>query len=504
MIITPLTKDELAKIKSDRSVRRILAMKNHYWFFAIYLSHYIQYPFAPIHFQMFDITEDQRISLAILVAFRNSGKSTIMTASYPIWSLVGVQKKKFVLIISQTQNQARLHLTNIKRELEGNDLLKADIGPFEEYSDEWGANSIVLSDYNARITAASTEQSIRGMRHGQYRPDLIICDDIEDLQSVKTKEGRDRTFNWFNGEVIPVGDTNTKIVVVGNLLHEDSLIMRLRKLITEEKLTASFFAFPLLDEKDSITWPGKFPTMKEIETLKKSVPSESAYFREYLLKIISDQDRLVHPDWIKYYDEISPAEQRQYLYIATGIDLAISEKESADCTAMVSAKIHSTDNGLKIYILPNPVNKRMNFPDTVEQAIALSKAVGNGYYTELFIENVGYQDAFIQHLKNIGVPAEGVKTGGQGKRERLALVTHMIQQGKVLFPRHGCEDLILQLTGFGVEKHDDLADAFSLLLLKVISDDKPQPMLTVLDIGPSFFGGISRCGDHQITRDTIF
>ncbi len=504
MIITPLTNDELVKIKSDRSVRRILAQKNHYWFFAIYLSHYIQYPFAPIHYQMFDITEDQKMSLAILVAFRNSEKSTIMTASYPIWSIIGIQKKKFVLIISQTQNQARLHLTNIKRELEGNNLLKDDIGPFEEYSDEWGANSIVLSNYNARITAASTEQSIRGMRHGQYRPDLIIADDIEDLQSVKTKEGRDRTFNWFNGEVIPVGDTNTKIVVVGNLLHEDSLIMRLRKLIQEEKLTASFFAFPLLDEKDAITWPGKFPTMKEIETLKKSVPSESAFSREYLLKIISDADRLVHPSWIHGYDVIPPQEQRHYLYTATGIDLAISEKESADYTAMVSGKIYSPPEGLRIYILPNPVNKRMGFPETVEQAISLSKALGNGYYTELFIENVGYQDAFIQHLKNINVPAEGVKTGGQGKRERLALVTHMIQQGKVLFPRHGCEDLILQLTGFGVEKHDDLADAFSLLILKIISDDRPQPKLTVIDIGPSVFGDFSQFGDFKITRDKIF
>jgi hypothetical protein len=41
----------------------------------------------------------------------------------------------------------------------------------------------------------------------------------------------------------------------------------------------------------------------------------------------------------------------------------------------------------------------------------------------------------------------------------------------VLFPRYGCEQLIEQLTGFGVEKHDDLADAFAILILKTIEEN---------------------------------
>jgi phage terminase large subunit-like protein len=45
-------------------------------------------------------------------------------------------------------------------------------------------------------------------------------------------------------------------------------------------------------------------------------------------------------------------------------------------------------------------------------------------------------------------------------------VSHLIQSGQVLFPRLGAENLILQLTGFGKESHDDLADAFAILMLK--------------------------------------
>lgn len=487
MINKKLSQEELGKIRSDRKVRRSLASLNHYWFFCLYLGHYLKYEFANLHHEMFRITEDQDMQLAVLVAFRGSGKSTIITLSFPIWAIIGALQKKFILIVSQTQNQAKLHLESIKRELENNHLLKADVGPFNEPKDEWGANSIVIPKFDARITAASTEQSIRGIRHGQYRPDLIICDDIEDLNSVKTREGRERTHTWWNGEVIPVGDKDTKIVLVGNLLHEDCLIMRLRNQIRENKLEGSFFSFPLLDENDNALWPGKYPTQRELDKLKASFTQESAYYREYLLKIISDADRLVHPEWLHYYDDLPSADSDSFNFAGVGIDLAISQKTYADCTAMVSAYVFGRDEDLRVYILPNLINQKVDFPTAIEIATNLSKTVVNGEKTMLYIENVGYQEAFIQHLASKNIPVEGVSPRGQDKRTRLALVTQLIQQGKVWFPKSGCEELISQLVGFGIEKHDDLADAFSMLLLKVLEkDSEPEPRITIIDCGPIY------------------
>lgn len=484
MIIQPLTENELEQIKKKRTVRRTLARNSHYWFFSIYLNHYIKYPFAPFHHEMFQLTEDISTRLAVLIAFRGSGKSTLMTLSYVIWAILGIQQKKFVLILSQTQAQAKLHMANIKHELETNELLKADIGPFEEVSDEWGSNSIVLTNFGARITIASTEQSIRGLRHGEHRPDLVICDDVEDLQSVKTKEGRDKTFQWLTGEVLPIGDQGTKILIIGNLLHEDSLLMRLKEGIENKKLEGKFLAYPLLDENDVIAWLAKFPTMDAVEKLKATIGTDAAWYREYLLRIISDADRVVHPEWIHYYDSIPSETGNDFRFTGTGVDLAISQKASADYTSMVSGKMFGYNDKLKVYILPNPVNKRMGFPETVEVATNLATTLKS----KLFIEDVGYQQSLIQHLENVrNVSAEGVKPGGQDKRARLALVTHLIQQGKVLFPRLGAEELIQQLVGFGTEKHDDLADAFAILLLKVIEEDNtPQPNIYFLDVGDPY------------------
>jgi predicted phage terminase large subunit-like protein len=243
--------------------------------------------------------------------------------------------------------------------------------------------------------------------------------------------------------------------------------------------------------------------MEDIESLRTSIGTDTAWYREYLLRIISDADRLVHPEWIQYYDEIPEELDRHFLYTATGIDLAISERESADYTAMVSAKVYGNGDNMKVYILPHPVNERLSFPQTYEKAKFISKELGNGYYTKLLIEDVGYQRALIQNLENSGVPAEGVKVSGQDKRSRLALVTYLIQQGKILFPDNDrARELVLQLTGFGVEKHDDLADAFSLLLLKILEDDHGEFQF--------FFVGGSPEEDYgpfsykPLSMDTIF
>jgi hypothetical protein len=127
---------------------------------------------------------------------------------------------------------------NIKLELTHNELLKKDLGPFEEERNSLGnATAIIIKKLNVKIMISSVEQSIRGMRHGENRPDLIILDDIEDTQSVKTREGRDKAFNWLTGEVIPAGDKRTRIIAVGNLLHEDSVLKRLQKRIEAKEMT---------------------------------------------------------------------------------------------------------------------------------------------------------------------------------------------------------------------------------------------------------------------------
>jgi len=462
-----IKKSDIEKyIFKDPVIRRTLAKKSHFWFFHIYLAEYITYKTALFQKEIFYLTKASDVKAAVITAFRGSGKSTIMALSYPIWAMIGVPQKKYIIILSQTQQLCKLILANIRAEFEKNELLKRDFGPFRQISEEWSQNTVLVNGYGCRIASISCGESIRGIRHKQYRPDLIIIDDVEDLQSVRTKEGRDKTYSWLTGDVIPAGDRNTKIIVVGNKLHEDGLMMRLKKAISDGNYSAEYREYPFLDEFRKPLWEEKFKNQAQIDKLKSSVGSEAAWQREYLLKIVPEDEAIILREWIKYYDCL-PEDDKNLRYIATGIDLAISQNESADYTTMVSAYIYVYNENLRIYILPYPINKRMSFPETVESVKNLSLSLGRGQPTKLFIEDVGYQRSLIEELVRQGYPANGVKVMGQDKKARLTLTTHLIKNGNILFAKKGCEDLINQLVGFGYEAHDDLADAFAILILKI-------------------------------------
>lgn len=449
------TKDTIMK---SAKIRRAIASASLCLFFQIYLAQYATHPFGLFHYDLFSLAEDDAVKLLAVMAFRNSGKSSILNTAYTIWSILGKPQRKFVIILSQTQAQAKQHFENLKTELQSNSLLKRDMGPFSTEDGEWGAKSIVLPKYGARIMVASSEQSIRGSRHGSYRPDLIICDDVEDLASAKTKEGRDKIFHWFTGEVIPAGDERTKVIVIGNLVHEDGLLARLRDGIKSGDRAGEFRAYPLL-EGDSCNWHERYRTQADLDALKAQVGDEAAWQREYLLHIIADADRVIDRSWIQYYDDL-PSLEKNYSFGVVGIDLAISLKASADYTAMVSAAVFKFNSKRKIYILPRPVNMRMTFPETVQAAKNARDVHPKPKSTTLVVESVAYQSALWQELQRQGYNAKPFELHGQDKRTRLALLSEAIKNGDILFPREGAKDLINQIVNFGVEKHDDLADAF--------------------------------------------
>jgi len=470
-----LDKNLVEKILKDSDVRKAVVYKSHNWFFHLYFNHYVTFETAPFQHEMIALTEDENYSIYIIIAFRGSSKSTLINMSYPLWAILGCQQKKFIIILGQTQDKAQYYFSNIKKELEENELLKQDLGPFQEDNNHWGSYSLVVPRFNAKIIVGSVEQSIRGLRHRQYRPDLIILDDVENVNSVRTKEGRDKTWQWLTGEVMPAGDRNTKIVALGNLLHEDSLLKRLHNRIIDGKIKGVYKEYPLLDDSGKPLWPGKFKTQGDIDFERETkAPDNVTWQREYMLKIIPEEDQVIKPDWIKYYEAL-PSES-EYDYTGIGMDLAISQTSTADFTAMVPGRVYGHNKkDRKLYIMPNIVNKRLTSMETIEEGMLLADTQALYGQAKLFIEDVAYQRSIIEHFEGAGYDAEGVKIYGANKISRLKAASHWLESGKVLFPRQGAEDLINQLVNFGVEKYDDIADAFTILLMQVIKEhNRPE------------------------------
>lgn len=479
MAALKLTQEDITKIIHTPALRQQLARENIRYFFAIYFSQHIEYPMAPFHEDFFSITEDETIPLAVILAFRGSAKSTIFSVCYPIWAVTGHLHKKFVLILTQTQYQARKILDNIKSQLEDNELLKADIGPFTEFGNEWSAMSIILERYGARIMVASTEQSIRGILYKQYRPDVIVLDDVEDLASIKTQEGRDKLYDWYTGDVVPLGDLQTRIFLLGTRLHQDDLPNRLIEQIKKKKLRGVIKVIPIVINKQS-TWPGKYTDLRAIQREKQKVGNRIAWEREYMLNLISPEDQLIKPEWITYCDEMPPLAKLSCIVV--GIDLAIQQKESSDYTAMVIVYAFGTDQDAQYYIAKPVINKRLSLHQMADTARQLFTSLPARKEIFFVVEDVGYQLAGLEELKTHNIPVKGTKTHGQDKYTRLSIVSSLFEQKRVHFPTSGANSLISQLTGFPNEAHDDMVDALVYALLKIQEEERrPQPHVYVLD-----------------------
>jgi len=484
MLPKQLTEKKIGEILlHDQLVRKETTKKDIYWFFRIYFPHYITYQIADFQVEILKLLQNDSIKRIAITAFRNSGKSTFCSLLAPVWYIVGALQKKYILIACQNQDRAKQVLTNIKKELETTSLLFQDFGAFFDSNSEWAANTIVLPKYDARITVLSIGEGMRGVRHGQYRPDIIIVDDVEDVQSAKQKESRERLWQFINGELIPAGITDVKVIFIGNLVHEDSLMMRLKKAIEDKQIEGIYKSYPIYDDAKNILWPGKFPTTKETDKLRRSIPSKNDFLREYLLIIVPQEDRIIYPEDIHYYDPTKSLDfmASNFKFFAISIDPAVSEKDSADKTGIIVYKVYREGKNLQVYIQPHSINKHVTVPQLIQELKQIVASFGPHSLYKVLIEGGSTQKGIYQVLVNEGIPAEEIIPQGKDKYTRLSMTKNWISKGIFQFPNQGGEELISQLLYFGTERYDDLVDSLTLFFLKML-DSEIQPKNTIISI----------------------
>jgi predicted phage terminase large subunit-like protein len=461
----------------DLRFRKSLTSESHYWFFHFYLAEYVKLETPQFHREIYWMTENFSLGHLVIAAFRDSGKSTLLSLSYVLWCIMGKPSLKCIIIVAKTQEQAKLYMKHITDELEKNAVLRADLGPFKA-RDEWRSNIIILTKYNAMIQVVSSEQSVRGIRHGSSRPQLIVCDDLEDTQSVKTQESRDKLYDWFKNDLLPAREQGARVVVSGAILHKDSLISRLKKEIELGSFHGIYRQYPILDKDNKPIWPGKYPDTAAIEKLRKEIGDDAAWNQEYMLLPTLKESAIVKPKDIHYYeDDELPSldgETIQFRGAFIGTDQAIKTGSKNDFSAYIPSQFFGYGNKMRLYILPGIINQRFEFPEQISRLKIMSGQLAEDHRATIYCEDVAYQASLAQILINDGYLAEAIKLQGRGKEDRLIMTAHYIRSGIVLFPKHGAELLIRQLLGFGTEDHDDLVDALTLLVNKVTSGNNEE------------------------------
>lgn len=223
-----LTKEEIQVLVS-------LCSSDLYLFAVRYFPHYLKKPSSKLHKFLYDLFEEEINNTNkiegckwAIVAPRANAKSSLVSNIVPLWCIC-YGKKKFVIIVSDTKGQAEDFLSDIRRELETNVKLMKDFPHVCGKGPIWRQDEIITNS-GTKVLALGTGSKIRGRKFGVDRPDLVCCDDLENLEMVRSLTQRTDIKEWLDKDVVFAGGEEgslTDFFIVGTILGKEALLNKL-------------------------------------------------------------------------------------------------------------------------------------------------------------------------------------------------------------------------------------------------------------------------------------
>jgi predicted phage terminase large subunit-like protein len=419
-----------------------------------------------------------------IAAPRGHAKSTAVTLGYGLATLL-FRERKFMLLVSDTESQASLFLGTFKQELQDNNELidlfriKRDEKGLVKFIKDSETDIIVACEdgHTFRIIAKGAEQKLRGLIWNGSRPDIIMCDDMENDELVMNKERRDKMRRWFKGALLPCRADSGIVRIVGTILHNDSLLERLMPNDSDKRTErVGLKTFSTMkgmwkavkyrahnEDFSELLWASK-KSAAEFKMLYEEAVKDGTtdiYSQEYLNVPLDESVTFFkRADFLPLKEEDNKLPLHYYITA----DLAISESEKADYSVFVIAGVDEN----RVIHLQDVIRERMDGREIVDTLLSLQRIYEP--------EAVGIED--MQVSKSIGpfLREEMIKTntylsllplkhGGKDKTSRSRSIQARMRAHGVKFNKEGDWYPIFEnecLT-FPRGKHDDQVDAFAYL-----------------------------------------
>ena len=446
---------------------------------------------------------------SVYLAPRGYSKSTILSFVYILHQVL-FKERKFIVIISNTLKHAVDLLEAIKYQLETNNNIKKHFGNFVakrswdgEGVGKWTESEIVTNN-NITIRAKGAGQQLRGSLKLGKRPDLIVCDDLEDESNTITPDVRAKCADWFDGTVLP--SYEGRIIIVGNILHEESLLANLWKTATGRQVGQRYsddlrkskpggiwqgLLYRNVDDNGDSIWPKKFSN-ERIALIKADFASRNnlkTYYREYENRARGDDDVEIPENYVSHYHDLafekhSVSGGNGYLWkadedgdtripVATtiGVDLGFTKNKRSNFSAFVP--LHMEFSGQKY--LDDIIKLRMDVADAIELIFTLREK----YNKPRFVFEKNSMDAVLQwlrieeHKRNTYIDKK-IVVESTDKIARIRAIIPFFREEQVLVKPSSSELLKDEAYDFPTERprgghHYDVWDACEKALTNIYS-----------------------------------
>lgn len=436
------------------------------WFIA---RPYFPLETPPFHKEILDLISNKDNRRVGVIAPRGHAKSTTVDMTYPLWAGC-FEQEEFIVIISDTYTQAAEFINALKDEFENNPKIKWLFGNMK--GDDWQDGEFVLGN-GIKYAAKGSGMKIRGIRHRHTRPTLMIFDDIENDENIKSAEQRQKLYHWFTKAAIPALARGGRAVVIGTILHFDSLVNKVMKQqdIFKSWQTRVFYAITTdEDGTEHALWP-EHRSLEKLKSMRDNPNDQEfvgsiAFAQEYQHKPFSEEDAIVKPDWIKECEPSqAPDEYSRQARVLT-VDPAASERQTADPTAMIVADLGADGN---VYV--RAIRNQRTSPSITAETI---QNLYETYQPQVVGIEQGALGLVFRDLL-AGLPVIGLKPD-KDKVRRLLAVSRFFEAGKVFLVKdiQNGQALREQLIEFPKGTHDDMVDAIVYAIRMLLVDGLNQ------------------------------
>ena len=402
-------------------------------------------------------------TLKVVAVPRGHAKSTIITFLLAIYRIC-FQERKFIVIVSESEEKAKDFAIRMRDELEYNRKLIRDFAPEGRFkTTDWSKTDFTTAT-GIRVTAKGAGQSLRGMIFKDTRPDMVILDDIETNETA----GSDSILEYVLSNVLPAVNKRGvyDICYVGTIIKDMACLHRM--LINEEWTSAKWEA---IGDNDEMIAPMLLPK-KEYDRSKKmyaGLGKMSVFYAEmHNNPMVADDALTFRPENFQYYDEL-PSELRYFIAYDPALPPSGRTKiKRVDKTAMIVLGVDSKENWYVIKILANRETPAKNRELLFNLVKKYSPYI-------VWMETIAAQRAMYLEIKNemkrktIKFPFREIPSHQGSKEARIEQLQPLYESGRIYHNKKDqlTPDLERELMLFGRTPHDDISDALSFFLNKV-------------------------------------
>lgn len=342
----------------------------------------------PFHTEMIAFQEGHE--QAMILGFRGSAKTYYLNVVRCIAEILWDPNVR-ILLVSNARAQSVTPLRQIKQHFEHNELLRSIFGDYVS-KERWGEDEIVVAKRTENhkeptITCAGVETALPG-RHF----DIIIADDLVTEENARTEPQREKTKVFWYKTLEPTLAPRRphwpavpgKRWVLGTRYHN----LDLYGWLENHDMKGVVKVVSALNDEDESIWPTEWPTAKLRE--KRSRMGVAIFDSQYQCRTDAMRGEIFEAEWFREYTEAPPLEA---MFVWQGVDLAISQKDTADKFAIVTVGVEKATR--KIFVLAYWTG-RLTFKDQLAKV-----AVEHDRWQPIrvVIESNAYQLALSQALR---------------------------------------------------------------------------------------------------------